>query len=85
MTPTTPAPPPPVVEADESSTPARFTRAANYLALCGTAIPNGRTSSGLPTSAQIMCRGGHETLSLRIAAAYERARGPMTAPALSTT
>ena len=83
LTPTTPMLPPPVATADESSTPARFTRAGNYLAMCATSLPTGVSADGLPTSLQVACRGGDETLSLRIAAAYEAARGPMPRPPLS--
>lgn len=82
VTPTTPMLAIPVAEADENSTPADFTRAGNYLAMCGTAVPTG-VVGGLPASMQILCRGGAEQLSLRIAAAYEQARGPLPAPALS--
>ena len=82
VTPTTPTLPPTLAELDEGDTPAHFTRAGNYLALCGTAIPSGLSPDGLPGSIQILCRGGEEARSLRIAAAYERARGPLPAPPL---
>ena len=93
VTPTTPMLPLPVDEADETNTPALFTRAANFLALCSTTVPTGVSppgpagpeastrsagpAIGLPTSIQFMCRGGDETLSLSLAAAYEAARAPM--------
>jgi len=86
VTPTTPMLPLPVAEADETNTPALFTRAANFLALCSTTVPTGVSpagpAGGLPTSIQFMCRGGDETLSLSLAAAYEAARGPMPTPPL---
>ena len=82
LTPTTPMLPVPVATVDEDTTPARFTRAGNYLAMCGTTLPTGISSNGLPTSLQVACRGGAETLSLRIAMAYEAARGPMPPPPL---
>ena len=82
VTPTTPMLPLPVDEADETNTPALFTRAANFLALCSTTVPTGVSPDGLPTSIQFMCRGGDETLSLGLAAAYEAARGPMPNPPL---
>ena len=100
VTPTTPMLPLPVDEADETNTPALFTRAANFLALCATSVPSGVSTalptglptalpsrsadSGtrLPTSIQFMCRGGDETLSLSLAAAYESARAPMPNPPL---
>lgn len=83
LTPTTPTLPLPLETLDESTTPAHFTRAGNYLAMCGTSLPTGVSPGGLPTSLQVACRGGSETLSLRIAAAYEIARGPMPKPPLS--
>ena len=82
VTPTTPMLPPPVDEANEDSTPARFTRAINYLSMCATSIPSGVTDNQLPTSIQIACRGGDEITSLQIAAAYETARGELPAPTL---
>ena len=90
VTPTTPMLPLPVDEADETNTPALFTRAANFLALCSTTVPSGVSgpgsttgpAGGLPTSIQFMCRGGDETLSLSLAAAYEAAREPMPNPPL---
>ena len=82
VTPTTPMLPPPVAEADEQSTPARFTRAINYLSMCATSVPSGVSSQGLPTSLQVACAGGNEGLCLQISAAYERARGGLAAPPL---
>lgn len=89
VTPTTPMLPLRVDEADETNTPALFTRAANFLALCSTTVPTGVSppgsggpGAGLPTSIQFMCRGGDETLSLSLAAAYEAARRPMPNPPL---
>ncbi len=75
LTPTTLTPAIPVDEVDQSSTPAHFTRAGNYLGLCAVAVPNGFTADGLPTSLQIACAGGQEAMALRIAWAYEQARG----------
>ncbi len=82
VTPTTPMLPPAVADVDESSTPARFTRAINYLAMCGTSVPSGISSQGLPTSLQIACAGGNEAVCLQISAAYEQARGDLPAPPL---
>jgi len=73
LTPTALTPPIPVDHVDQSTTPAYFTRAGNYLGLCGLALPNGATAGGLPTSLQILCRGGDESLALRIGWAYEQA------------
>ena len=71
LTPTALTPAIPVAEVDELGTPARFTRAANYLALCSLSVPNGFTSGGLPTSLMITCHGGKEITALRIGKAYE--------------
>ena len=83
LTPTTTTPPLPIDEVDQSQTPAHFTRAANYLALCGLSVPAGLTTAGLPASLQIMSRGGEEAMALRIGAAVEAALGPLPAPPLS--
>ena len=64
VTPTTPMLPPPLTETDELSTPARFTRAINYLSMCGTSVPSGISNGGLPTSLQIACAGGNEACLL---------------------
>ncbi len=82
LTPTTPMLPVALTEADEASTPARFTRAINYLSMCATSVPSGISQENLPTSLQIACRGGDENLSLQIAAAYEAVRGDLPDPAL---
>ena len=84
VTPTTPMLPPPLTETDELSTPARFTRAINYLSMCGTSVPSGISNGGLPTSLQIACAGGNEATCLQISAAYERGRGALPAPPLFT-
>jgi aspartyl-tRNA(Asn)/glutamyl-tRNA(Gln) amidotransferase subunit A len=73
LTPTSLTPAIPVDQVDQSTTPAYFTRPGNYLGLCGVAVPNGATGGGLPTSLQILCRGGDESLALRIGWAYEQA------------
>ncbi|MDA7949498.1 MAG: amidase [Hyphomicrobiaceae bacterium] len=71
LTPTTLTPAIPLSEVDEYGSPARFTRAANYLALCSLSVPNGFTEGGLPTSLMITCHGGQELTALRIGKAYE--------------
>jgi aspartyl-tRNA(Asn)/glutamyl-tRNA(Gln) amidotransferase subunit A len=58
---------------DQRSTPAVFTRWVNFLDLCGLAVPNGFTASGLPLSVQIVCRGGEEAMALRIGWAWQQA------------
>ena len=63
----------PIATVDQTSTPAVFTRWVNYLDLCALAIPNGLTTSGLPLSLQIICRGGEEAMALRIGWALQNA------------
>jgi aspartyl-tRNA(Asn)/glutamyl-tRNA(Gln) amidotransferase subunit A len=63
----------PIDTVDQSGTAAYFTRAGNYLGLCGLAVPNGFTPGGLPTSLQILCGAGEEAMALRIGWAYEQA------------
>ncbi len=63
----------PIDQVDQSGTAAYFTRAGNYLGLCGLAMPNGFTAQGLPTSLQILCHPGEEGTALRIGWAYEQA------------
>ena len=63
----------PIAKVDQSGTAAFFTRAGNYLGLCGLAIPNGFTADRLPTSLQILCHAGREDMALRIGWAYEQA------------
>ena len=62
----------PIDQVDQSGTAAHFTRAGNYLGLCGLALPNGFTAGGLPTSLQILCHPGREATALRIGWAYEQ-------------
>jgi aspartyl-tRNA(Asn)/glutamyl-tRNA(Gln) amidotransferase subunit A len=83
LTPTTPDTAPPLAGVDEDSTPAHFTRAGNYLGLCGLSLPIGVTDGGLPTSLQIMGRANAEALVLRIGSAYEEARGVFPSPPLA--
>lgn len=80
LTPTVETPPIPVVEVDQVATPARFTRLANHLALCGLSVPAGLTADGLPVGLQILGRGGAEPMVLGIGAAFESARGPLPLP-----
>jgi len=63
----------PLTEIDQSTTPALSTRWVNFLDLCALSLPNGMTPGGLPTSLQIVCRGGNEALALRIGWALEQA------------
>jgi len=73
LTPTTQTAAIPIAEVDQSGTAAHFTRAGNYLGLCGVVVPNGFTANGLPTSLQILCHRGEEAMALRIGWAYEQA------------
>ena len=73
LTPTTQTVAPPIDQIDQSGTAAHFTRAGNYLGLCGLAVPNGFTAGGLPTSLQILGHAGQEATALRIGWAYEQA------------
>jgi aspartyl-tRNA(Asn)/glutamyl-tRNA(Gln) amidotransferase subunit A len=73
LTPTTQTVAPPVDAIDQSGTAAYFTRAGNYLGLCGLAVPSGFTAAGLPTSLQVLCHPGDEATALRIGWAYEQA------------
>lgn len=78
--PTVSALPQPLDTVDQASTPARFTRPANYLGLCGLALPIG-VADGLPTGFQLMGRPHAEALVLRAGAAFERAV-PMPHPSI---
>jgi aspartyl-tRNA(Asn)/glutamyl-tRNA(Gln) amidotransferase subunit A len=74
LTPTTPVPAVPLAEVDEASgAPSRFTRAGNYLDLCGLALPCGFTRGGLPLSLQVLGRGYDEATVLRVGWAFENA------------
>lgn len=73
LTPTTQTAAIPIAKIDQSGTAAHFTRAGNYLGLCGLAIRNGFTTDGLPTSLQILCHPGRESLALRVGWAFEQA------------
>jgi aspartyl-tRNA(Asn)/glutamyl-tRNA(Gln) amidotransferase subunit A len=75
LTPTTQTAAIPIDKADQGGTAAHFTRAGNYLGLCGLAIPNGFTREGMPTSLQILAHAGDEAMALRIGWAYEQATG----------
>lgn len=73
LTPTQVSPAVAVASIDQNTTPAVFTRWVNFLDLCALAVPNGLTTSGLPTSLQIICRAYAEELALRIGYAYQAA------------
>lgn len=71
LTPGTMTPAIPLTQVDQTTTPALSTRWVNFLDLCALSLPNGMTAAGLPTSLQIVCRGGDEALALRIGWALE--------------
>ncbi|MBT6139088.1 MAG: amidase [Rhodospirillaceae bacterium] len=73
LTPTIATAPVPLAKIDQSSTPARFTRAANYLGMCGLSVPMGLTGENLPASLQIMAQGGDEATAIRIGGAFSGA------------
>jgi aspartyl-tRNA(Asn)/glutamyl-tRNA(Gln) amidotransferase subunit A len=73
LTPTTMTTALPLEEVDQTKAPAHFTRFGNFLDLCAVAVPNGAGALGLPTSLQIVCRGGDEAGALRIGWAYQNA------------
>lgn len=74
LTPTTPIAAPRLEEVDESAfTLARFTRAGNYLAWAGVALPMGFDAEGLPLSLQINTPSFDESRALRLAAAWQGA------------
>jgi aspartyl-tRNA(Asn)/glutamyl-tRNA(Gln) amidotransferase subunit A len=58
---------------DQSSTPAGFTRAVNYLDRSALTVPNGFTAAGLPSGLQFVCDAYAEATALRLGWAYEQA------------
>ncbi len=76
LTPTLATPPQPISDVDQSRTPARFTRIANYLGFCAMSVPMGLVDGVGPTSLQVVARGNDEAMAIRVAAAFERDRGP---------
>jgi aspartyl-tRNA(Asn)/glutamyl-tRNA(Gln) amidotransferase subunit A len=83
LTPTVATPPIPIEDADQRTTPAGLTRAINYLGFCAASVPMGLAGANLPTSLQVAARGGDEATALRIAAAFEKDRGPFPAPPMA--
>jgi len=72
LTPTTQTAAIPLDAVDQKTTPAHFTRFVNFLDLCALALPNGFTTTGLPISLQVVCRGFDEATALRIGWAYQQ-------------
>ena len=75
LTPTTASVALPLHLVDQTTSPAHFTRFANFLDLCAIALPNGFSSEGLPTSLQLIY-GNDEEMLLQIAWAYQNATAP---------
>jgi aspartyl-tRNA(Asn)/glutamyl-tRNA(Gln) amidotransferase subunit A len=73
LTPTTETAALDVKTVDNTTTPARFTRFANTLGMCALALPNGKSSAGLPLSLQIVCRAREEPLALKLGQAFQDA------------
>jgi aspartyl-tRNA(Asn)/glutamyl-tRNA(Gln) amidotransferase subunit A len=82
ITPTAAYPAIPLDQVDQKSTPARFTRATNYLGLCGLSVPMGLTTEGLPGGLQILGRHLHEADVIRVGASFEVAHGGIGHPKL---
>ncbi len=81
LLPTTPLPAIPVAEVDERvAVMAAYTRWVNYLDLCAVAVPTSLSAARLPLSLQIVVRHLDDALALRIARAFEAARGAFPAP-----
>jgi aspartyl-tRNA(Asn)/glutamyl-tRNA(Gln) amidotransferase subunit A len=72
LTPTTETPAVRLEEVDDDRTASRFTRFVNAFGMCALAIPCGVTSTGLPLSMQIVCRGFEESMALRIGHAFQQ-------------
>ncbi len=67
-TPSTPLPAIPLSEVDDTAIPmSRYTRLGNCLDLCGISLPNGTTSTGLPSGLQLMSWSGQDALLLAFA------------------
>jgi aspartyl-tRNA(Asn)/glutamyl-tRNA(Gln) amidotransferase subunit A len=76
--PSTPTTAIPLSEVDEDNyTISLYTRFVNYLELAGVSVPVDLSPAGLPTSLQIVVRRFDDPLGLRIAHAFEAARGTL--------
>ena len=83
LTPTVTEAAPKLSDIDQDISPGHFTRPFNYLDMAALAMPMAPTRQGLPTSLQIVARGGHEPLTLQIGAAFEAALGLRRHPNLA--
>ena len=73
LTPAARTPAPAVIDIDQGTTAATFTRPFNLIDYCALVVPNGRTAAGLPLSLQIACPGYGEGTALHIGGAFQRA------------
>jgi aspartyl-tRNA(Asn)/glutamyl-tRNA(Gln) amidotransferase subunit A len=83
LTPTTATSAPALDEIDESGSPARFTRFANYLGLAALSVPTGLTETGLPASLQIIVRPHDEARARAIGHLVEGLGAPLGLPPLA--
>ena len=51
--------------------------------MCALSVPTGVSDAGLPTSLQVIGRPNDEVMTLRIGAAYEAVRDPLSYPVLT--
>lgn len=65
------------VAASPASPITRFTGLCSGLSFGAASVPTGLTEDGLPTALQVAAPAGSELAVLRLAAAYEAARGPL--------
>ena len=80
VTPTLPIAAPIVDEIDQKKAPSQFTRMVNYLGFCALSTPMGLTADGLPGGLHIIGSGNMESVTLRIASAFERDFGDIGWP-----
>jgi aspartyl-tRNA(Asn)/glutamyl-tRNA(Gln) amidotransferase subunit A len=74
LTPTLPIVATPVADVDEATTtPATFTRAANYLGACALSLPAGFSADGLPIGVQLIGAPFGEAALIRVGRAFQRA------------
>lgn len=83
LTPTAAMTAPTLAEVDESGSPARFTRFANYLGLSALSVPTGLTAAGLPASLQIIARPHDEARARAIGHVVEALTPRLDLPPLA--
>ncbi|MGY3361856.1 aspartyl-tRNA(Asn)/glutamyl-tRNA(Gln) amidotransferase subunit A [Bradyrhizobium sp. GM0.4] len=72
LTPTTETAALKLTDVDQDRPASRFARVFNVLEMCALALPNGFTTTGLPLSLQVVCRGYDEAMALRVGHAYQQ-------------